>query len=127
MTRRRTRLMQVCGGLLAAVLLGPAGPAAADHYPGVPRAVQRKDKGVLDGLRRLTYGDTQYITLDANSCDCLEPTCDEGHFMIACGGEIDPIGILTASRRTSRETCLVCGCAGDGGADLIATPVCSGF
>ena len=47
--------------------------------------------------------------------------------IVACGGEIDPIGILTASRRTSRETCLVCGCSGEIPADLIATPVCSGF
>ena len=102
-------------------------PAVADHYPSVPRAVQKKDRKTLDGLRRLTYAFTEYISLAPNSCDCLELTCDEGHLMVSCGGEINPIGILTSSRRTSRETCLVCGCAGDPPADLSASPVCVGF
>jgi hypothetical protein len=127
MTRRSTSVKYVWGGVLVAVALMAAGPAAADHYPSVPRTVWKKDKSVLEGLRRMTYGDTQSITLAEGSCDCLEPTCENGHFMVACGGEIDPIGLLTASRRTSRETCLVCGCAATGGAELIATPVCVGF
>ena len=127
MTRISKGFRFACGALLAAVVLATAGPAAADHYPDVPRAVWKKDKSVLEGLRRMTFGDTQSITLDAGSCDCLEPVCESGLFMIACGGEIDPIGLMTASRRTSRETCLVCGCAGEGGAELIATPVCIGF
>jgi hypothetical protein len=127
MTRISNGFRFACGGLLAAIVLVTAGPAAADHYPGVPRAVWKRDKSVLEGIRRMTFGDTQSITLGSDSCDCLEPTCDDGLFMIACGGEIDPIGLMTASRRTSRETCLVCGCAGEGGAELIATPVCMGF
>jgi hypothetical protein len=113
--------------MLATIVLATAGPAAADHYPAVPRALQRKDRAVLDGLDRLSYADTQYITLAPDACDCLELTCDEGHFMLTCGGEVEPIGILTASRRTSRSTCLVCGCVGDEGGDLTATPICVGF
>ena len=115
--------------LAVAVVLATAGLAAADHYPDVRRNVKRKDQAVLDGLRRLTYGESTYIDLPINTCDCLELTCDDGHFMLACGGEIDPYdaGILTASRRTSRETCLVCGCAAFDGVSLRATPVCAGF
>src|SRR5262249_51353498 len=120
-------LTSVCCGLLATIVLATAGPAAADHYPAVPRSLQRKDRATLDGLSRLTYGASQYITLAPDACDCLGLTCDDGHFMIACGGEGSPIGILTSSRRTSRETCLVCGCVGDDGGDLTATPVCVGF
>lgn len=127
MTRRKTRFTQVCCGLVAVVALVTAVPAAADHYPPVPRGIQKKDRNALDALRRLTYAYTEYISLAPVSCDCLELTCGEGQLMVSCGGEIDPIGILTSSRRTSRETCLVCGCAGDLPADLSASPVCVGF
>lgn len=116
---------------LAAVVLvlTTAGLAAADHYPRVPRAVERKDRGTLEGLRRLTYAPSTSITVDAGLCDCLEPTCDGGHFMLGCGGEVLPFygGLLSAARRTSRETCLVCGCAGLEPVELRATPVCAGF
>jgi hypothetical protein len=127
MQRKGTSFMALPRGVLAAVVLATAGPAVADHYPDVPRRVERKDQGVLDALRRLTYGDSTYITLDPVTCDCLELTCEGDHFMLSCGGEISPLGILTAVRRTSRETCLVCGCSGDLTADLTATPVCTGF
>jgi hypothetical protein len=113
--------------LTIAALVTAAVPAAADHYPPVPRGVQKRDRQLLDGLRRLTYAYTDYITLAPVSCNCLELTCDAGQLMTSCGGEIYPIGILTASRRTSRETCLVCGCAGEEPADLAASPVCVGF
>jgi len=121
--------MHVAGGLLAALVLTTAGPAAANHYPDVRGSVKRKDRSVLDGIRRLTYADSTYMTLDPDTCDCLELTCDEGHFMLGCGGEMDPYnsGWLTAARRTSRETCYVCGCAGEEPVDLRATPVCAGF
>jgi hypothetical protein len=48
--------------------------------------------------------------------------------MLSCGGELEPYyaGALNAVRRTSRETCLVCGCAWDY-ATIRATPVCVGF
>jgi hypothetical protein len=123
MIRTLTRI----AALLAAVVLTAAVPAAADHYPSVPRGAQKRDRQTLDGLRRLTYAWTDYITLAPVSCDCLELTCGDGQLMTSCGGEIYPIGILTAARRTSRETCLVCGCAGDAAADLAASPVCIGF
>jgi hypothetical protein len=115
--------------MLAALLVGAtAGVAAADHYPNVPRAVERKDKNVLESLRRLTYAESWHVDLAAGGCDCLEPTCEgDGQFMVSCGGELDPpLGFLSAVRRTSRETCLVCGCAVDA-AVLRATPVCLGF
>jgi len=115
-------------GAIAALVLATAGPVVADHYPDVGGGLRKKDRNVLEGLRRLTHGDSTYITLAANTCDCLELTCDDDHFMISCGGEIDLYtGFLTASRRTSRETCLVCGCAFLDGANLTATPVCAGF
>jgi hypothetical protein len=128
-TMRRRSRGPAAIALAAAVVLATAGLAAANHYPEVRRAVKRKDQGVLDGVRRLTYADSTYIDLAAGGCDCLELTCDDGHFMLSCGGEIDPYdsGILTASRRTSRETCLVCGCAAYDGVSLRATPVCMGF
>jgi len=127
--RTKSRMfMNVARGLIAALALGTAGAASANHYPDLPKSLRRKDRAVLDGLSRLTYGESTYITLAANTCDCLELTCDEGHFMISCGGEIDLYtGMLTASRRTSRETCHVCGCAFVDGASLTATPVCAGF
>jgi hypothetical protein len=125
--RERSRMfMNVARGLVAALALVTAGAASADHYPDLPKSLKRKDRAVLEGLSRLTYGESTYITLAANTCDCLELTCDDGHFMIGCGGEID-LGMLTASRRTSRETCHVCGCAFVDGASLTATPVCAGF
>lgn len=127
MIRTRTSIVRACGALVTAVVLAAAVPAAADHYPPVPRGVQKRDRQSLDALRRLTYAYTEYVTLAPVSCDCLELTCGENQLMVSCGGEIYPIGILTASRRTSRETCLVCGCAGDAQADLAASPVCVGF
>lgn len=109
-------------------LFATAVPAAADHYPNVRAGVQRKDRNVLEALRRLTYADSLNMTIDPLLCDCLEPTCD-GNFMLGCGGEVLPFhaGILTAARRTSRETCLVCGGAGPEPIELRATPVCAGF
>ena len=126
--RRRTRRTTAIA-LAAAVVLATAGLAAANHYPEVRKPVKRKDQGVLDGVRRLTYADSTYIDLAANTCDCLELTCDDGHFMTSCGGEIEPYdaGFLSAARRTSRETCYVCGCAAFDGVVLRATPVCMGF
>jgi len=115
-------------GAIAALVLATIGPVAADNYPDVGGGLRKKDRSLLEGLRRLTHGESTYITLEANTCDCLELTCDEDHFMLSCGGEIDLYtGFLTASRRTSRETCLVCGCAVLDGANLTATPVCAGF
>src|SRR5262249_25270050 len=76
-------------GAIAALVLATAGPVLADHYPDVGGTLRRKDRNVLEGLRRLTYGQSTYITLAANTCDCLELTCDEDHFMLSCGGEID--------------------------------------
>jgi len=127
--RTKSRMfMNVARGLIAALALGTAGAASADHYPDLPKSLRRKDRAVLDGLSRLTYDESTYITLAANTCDCLELTCDDDHFMLSCGGEIDLyMGFLTSSRRTSRETCLVCGCAVLDGANLTATPVCAGF
>ena len=83
-----------------------------DHSE-VPPRLQKKDHFVRDALNRMAYAVPYELTLE-ESCDCLEPTCDGG-FMISCGGEIDP-------RRTSRQTCYVCGCAEN--ATLRATPVC---
>jgi hypothetical protein len=114
---------------LAALVLATAGLAAADHYPDVPSTVKRKDRSALSALQRLSYADAYEETLEPSTCGCLEPTCDGGgQFMVSCGGEVEPFyaGILTAVRRTSRETCLVCGCAADW-ATLRATPVCLGF
>lgn len=114
---------------LAAGLLATAIPAAADHYPNVPSGTQRKDRAVLNALRRLTYADAYEITVPFDTCDCLEPTCDGGTFMVSCGGEVEPYyaGWLNASRRTSRETCLVCACALVSDITLRATPICAGF
>jgi hypothetical protein len=88
----------------------------------VPPRLQKKDHFVRDALNRMTYA-IPYETTLVETCDCVEPTCDGG-FMISCGGEIDPpyAGFLSASRRTSRETCYVCGCAEY--ATLRATPIC---
>ena len=108
---------------LAVVVLALAGLARADgDHSGIPGKLKRKDHAVRDALDRMTYAEPSELTLFA-SCDCLEPTCDGG-FMLSCGGEIDPpIGFLTAVRRTSRQTCYVCGCAVEL-ATLRATPVC---
>jgi hypothetical protein len=113
--------------LAAAVVLATAGMAWADHYPDVPAKVHRKDHAVLDGLARMTYAYSSEATLTIGECNCLEPVCDAG-FMLSCGGELEPYyaGTLSAVRRTSRETCLVCGCAWDF-ATIRATPVCVGF
>ena len=122
--RRRSTIRM--GLAIAVVALAVAGLAQADHYPDVPAKVKRKDRDVINGLARMTYAEPYEMTL-AGECGCLEPTCDGG-FMISCGGEVDPYdaGFLNAVRRTSRETCLVCGCAVEA-ATLRATPVCLGF
>ena len=119
--RRRSRR----AALAAVVVLATAGLAVADHYPDVSAATKKKDRAIINGIARMTYADPWEISL-VSECNCIEPTCDGG-FMIACGGEIDPYyaGILTSARRTSRETCYVCGCADN--ATLRATPVCLGF
>jgi hypothetical protein len=126
MVQRSRRFMRL---MLAAVVLAGAWPAAADHYPNVPNSVERKDRAALNSLRRLTYAESYEQTLVLNECNCLEPTCDGGTFMVSCGGEIEPFyaGWLTATRRTSRETCLVCACAVLGDLNLRATPVCAGL
>ena len=120
--------MGLARGLCAALLLAAAFPAAADHYPAVRKGVQRKDQVVLDALRRLTHTEFFTTTLHPMTCGCLEPTC-EADFMLGCGGEMSSYsGFLYASRRTSRETCLVCGCnIIDQPVELSATPVCAGF
>ncbi len=109
--------------VLAAGMLALASSALADgDHNTVPRRLQKKDHFVRDALNRMTYA-IPYETTLVETCDCLEPTCDGG-FMISCGGEVDPpyAGFLNAVRRTSRETCYVCGCAEY--ATLRATPVC---
>ena len=127
MNARRYPIRVARRALAAVLVLATAGVAAADHYPRVGRGVERRDRAVLEGLRRLADVESWTLTLAPGECNCLEPTCEED-FMIGCGGEVDPngLGILTAARRTSRETCLVCGCAFDT-VDLRATPVCIGF
>ena len=109
--------------VLAAGMLALASPALADgDHSTVPQRLQKKDHFVRDALNRMTYA-IPYETTLVETCDCIEPTCDGG-FMISCGGEVDPpyAGFLSAARRTSRETCYVCGCAEY--ATLRATPVC---
>ena len=102
---------------IALAVLATTGLASANH-------LKRKDRAVIASLARSAYADP-YETLLVDDCGCLEPTC-EGGFMLSCGGEIDPLyaGFLNTVRRTSRETCLVCGCAVLG--TLRATPVCLG-
>jgi hypothetical protein len=119
--RSRRRIAMAIAGLV----LATASVAGADHYPNVPARVQRKDRAVLEALERMTYAEPYEIAL-VEECNCLEPTCDGG-FMLSCGGEIveNYQGVLYTVRRTSRETCLVCGCAD--AATLRATPVCVGF
>ena len=113
----------------AALVLVTAGIAAANHYPRVPRAVEKRDARVVDSLSRLVWADSTSITVDVGGCDCLEPTCDEGTFMVGCGGEVVELygGFLNTVRRTSRATCLVCGCAMTTAIELRATPVCAGL
>ena len=109
--------------VIAAGLLALTSPAWADgDHTQVPNRLAKKDHFVRDALNRMTYAIPYEMTL-VLTCDCLEPTCDGG-FMLSCGGEIEPqnAGVLTATRRTSRETCYVCGCAEF--ATLRATPVC---
>jgi len=128
-TMRRRSRSRVGIALAAAVVLATAGLAGADHYPPVPGGVQKKDRKVLDALRRLSYADSYEKALDPiEICGCLEETCYDNELMISCGGEMEPFyaGALTAVRRTSRATCLVCGCTFDY-ATLRATPVCAGF
>jgi hypothetical protein len=112
------------GMALAAALLATAGLAWADgdHSTAPPR-LKKKDHFVRDALDRMTFADPTELTLFA-TCDCVEPVCDGG-LMLSCGGEIEPYfaGFLTAVRRTSRQTCYVCGCAVEL-ATLRATPVC---
>ena len=117
--RRRSAsriVMAIVAGVLATASLAWAD---GDHTT-TPGRLRKKDHFVRDALNRMTYADPTEITL-VMTCDCVEPTC-EGGFMISCGGEVDPGGILYAVRRTSRETCYVCGCAEF--ATLRATPVC---
>ena len=118
-TKGSTRVrLAIAAGMLA---LASLASADGDHSQ-VPPRLQKKDHFVRDALNRMTYAFAYETTL-VESCDCLEPTCDGG-FMISCGGEIDPpyAGFLSATRRTSRETCYVCGCAEY--ATLRATPIC---
>ena len=108
---------------IAAGLLALTSPALADgDHSEVPPRLQKKDHFVRDALNRMAYAYAYETTL-VESCDCLEPTCDGG-FMLSCGGEIEPgdAGFLSATRRTSRQTCYVCGCAEY--ATLRATPIC---
>jgi hypothetical protein len=108
---------------IAAGMLALASLAWADgDHSTFPQRLQKKDHFVRDALNRMTYAFAYETTL-VETCDCLEPTCDGG-FMLSCGGEIDPpyAGFLSATRRTSRETCYVCGCAEY--ATLRATPIC---
>jgi hypothetical protein len=123
--RRRPRTGM--GMAIAALVLSLTSVAGAtDHYPSVPNRVHKKDHQVLDALARMTYAEPWEFEL-AGECNCFEPTCNNGGFMLSCGGEIEPpyAGLLFAVRRTSRETCLVCGCADL--ATLRATPICLGF
>ena len=97
---------------IAVGVLAMASLAWADgDHDSFPARVKRKDHAVRDAISRMTYAEPYETTL-VETCDCIEPTC-EGGFMMSCGGEIDPpyAGFLTAVRRTSRETCYVCGCA----------------
>lgn len=123
----RTLFTRIALGLLAALMLATSSPALADHYPRTKRRVQRRDQAVLEGLERMTFAESYGINVDTGLCGCLEPTCDGG-FMLSCGGEVIPSngGVLSAVRRTSRQTCLVCGCALQP-IELRATPVCLGF
>jgi hypothetical protein len=108
---------------IAAGMLALTSPAWADgDHNEVPHRLAKKDHFVRDALNRMTYAFAYETTL-VETCDCLEPTCDGG-FMLSCGGEIEPqnAGVLTATRRTSRQTCYVCGCAEY--ATLRATPIC---
>ena len=110
--------MAIVAGILA--MTTPA-RADGDHSETPPR-LQKKDHFVRDAINRMAYA-IPYETTLVQTCDCIEPVC-EGGFMLSCGGEIDPpyAGFLSAVRRTSRETCYVCGCAD--AATLRATPVC---
>ena len=114
----KTVRLAIAAGMLA---LASLAWADGDHTT-VPHRLAKKDHFVRDALNRMTYA-IPYETTLVLTCDCLEPTCDGG-FMLSCGGEIEPqnAGVLTATRRTSRETCYVCGCAEY--ATLRATPVC---
>ena len=113
----------------AALVLATAGIAAANHYPRVPRAVEKRDARVADALSRLIWADSTGMTVDLGQCDCVEPTCDDGTVMVGCGGEVVELygGFLNTVRRTSRGTCLVCGCAVATPIELRATPVCAGL
>ena len=117
-TGSRTVRLAIAAGMLA---LASLAWADGDHSEVAPR-LQKKDHFVRDALNRMAYAFAYETTL-VSSCDCLEPTCDGG-FMLSCGGEIEPqdAGVLTATRRTSRQTCYVCGCAEY--APRRATPIC---
>ena len=113
----------------AALVLATAGIAPANHYPRVPRAVEKRDARVADALSRHIWADSTGMTVDLGQCDCVEPTCDDGTVMVGCGGEVVELygGFLNTVRRTSRGTCLVCGCAVVTPIELRATPVCAGL
>ena len=119
---RRTASIGLAMALVAGALATTSPVWADGDHNTVPPRLQKKDHFVRDALNRMAYAEPYELTL-VESCDCLEPTCDGG-FMLSCGGEIDPpyAGFLSASRRTSRQTCYVCGCAEY--ATLRATPVC---
>jgi hypothetical protein len=122
-------MIRIAAGFLAmATVAMMLATAHADHYPSVGRGVRRHDRSVMDGMARMTFAESYHATVAAGFCDCLEPACDGG-FMVGCGGEVLPFngGSLAAARRTSRATCLVCGCAGAADIELRATPVCIGF
>jgi hypothetical protein len=122
--------LRTCMGvaLAASILLATAGVAGANHYPPVPAGVERKDRAVLNAMHRLSYADRFEMSLGVGECNCFEPTCDSGHFLLSCGGEVYPenAGALSAVRRTAHDTCFVCACAWDV-ATVYATPVCIGF
>ena len=128
MRQRSSKFARVSQWLVVVLVLAVAGPAVADHYSETRRAVRRRDQVVLDSLRRLTHTEFFSVTVDPFLCACLEPTCEED-FMLGCGGEVLPenSGFLSSARRTSRETCYVCGCAWAEPIELRATPVCAGF
>ena len=122
-TTMRKRSTSRIAMAIAAAVLAMASLASADgDHNLVPARLKKKDHFIRDAISRMAYAEPYEMTL-VETCDCLEPVCDGG-FMLSCGGEVDPpyAGVLTAVRRTSRETCYVCACAEL--ATLRATPVC---
>ena len=81
----------------AALVLATTGLATADHYPRVPRSIEKRDSKVVDSLSRLLFADSTSITVDVGLCDCLEPTCDDGTVMVSCGGDEPPLDAMTCA------------------------------